>query len=103
VRLLDPARVRRAVGRRVAELRVETGLTQEQLAEKLDVSLKYIQRIERGDENLTIDSLVKLGNQMKASPGAFFLAPAATGPRQSGTRPAPVPAPPKRRSNRSAG
>jgi transcriptional regulator with XRE-family HTH domain len=38
----------------VAERRRAYGLTQEQLAEKLDVSLKYLQRVEAGEENLTL-------------------------------------------------
>jgi transcriptional regulator with XRE-family HTH domain len=48
------------VGRRVAELRAKAGLTQEQQAERLGFTLKYLQRIEGGGENLTVRSLVKI-------------------------------------------
>jgi len=48
------------VGRRVAELREEAGLTQAQLAERFGFELKYLQRIEGGGENLTIRSLAKI-------------------------------------------
>ena len=50
------------VGRRVAELRVKSGLTQDQQAERLGFTLKYLQRIEGGGENLTVRSLVKIAD-----------------------------------------
>lgn len=50
------------VGRRVAELRVRAGLTQDQQAERLGFAIKYLQRIEGGGENLTIRSLVKIAS-----------------------------------------
>ena len=50
------------VGRRVAELRGKAGLTQEQQAERLGFTLKYLQRIEGGGENLTVRSLVKIAS-----------------------------------------
>jgi transcriptional regulator with XRE-family HTH domain len=60
MRLANPERVRRDIGRRVAELRVARELTQERLAEKAAVSVKYLQRVEAGRENLTIESMVRL-------------------------------------------
>ena len=51
----------RNVGRRVAELRAKARLTQEEQAERLGFTLKYLQRIEGGGENLTVRSLVKIG------------------------------------------
>jgi transcriptional regulator with XRE-family HTH domain len=39
-------------------------MTQEALAERLDVSVKYLQRIEAGKENLTIQSVVGLANAL---------------------------------------
>ena len=52
------------VGRRVAELRAKAGLTQDQQAERLGFTLKYLQRIEGGGENLTVRSLVKIANAL---------------------------------------
>ena len=60
MRPTDPERVIANVGRRIAEQRRERGWTQETLAERLDVSLKYVQRIEAGRENLTLRSLIQL-------------------------------------------
>lgn len=71
----DPDQVVHSVGRRVAELRVALGMTQEQLAEAAGVSIKYLQRIEAGRQNLTIRSLVGLANLLEAMPVDFFGAP----------------------------
>jgi transcriptional regulator with XRE-family HTH domain len=62
MRLADPDRVVRDVGRRIGELRAERGMTQEQISAQAEVSLKYLQRIESGSENLTLRSLVKFAN-----------------------------------------
>ncbi|MSP60274.1 MAG: XRE family transcriptional regulator [Myxococcales bacterium] len=74
----DPERVVGRVGRRVAELRVARDLTQEQLAEKLGVSLKYLQRIEAGRENLTIESMVRLANVLSRRVIDLFRPPRRT-------------------------
>ena len=50
------------VGRRIAELRSQRDLTQEQLAARADIGWKYLQQIELGYENLTLQSLVKFAN-----------------------------------------
>jgi transcriptional regulator with XRE-family HTH domain len=55
------------VGRRIAELRVAADLTQEQLATKAEISWKYLQQVEAGGENLTIQSLVKFANILGAT------------------------------------
>ena len=68
--------VAKDVGRRVAEIRAERGLTQERLAEALNVSPKYVQRIEAGRENLTIESLVRIANHLRVKVGALFERPA---------------------------
>jgi transcriptional regulator with XRE-family HTH domain len=69
------------VGRRVAELRVERGLTQEQLAAQAEVAARYIQSIEAGSENLTLETLAKLANLFKVAVVTFFEPPATTKPR----------------------
>jgi transcriptional regulator with XRE-family HTH domain len=56
-----------AIGSKVAALRKRRGLTQEQLAEHLDVSPGYLRRIERGSENLTLRSLGKLAASLDLS------------------------------------
>lgn len=74
----DPRRVLGDVGRRVAELRVARGMTQEELAERvLECSTKYLQRLEAGRENLTIESLVALANRLRVKVQALFDPPAS--------------------------
>ncbi|HEY4059689.1 MAG TPA: helix-turn-helix transcriptional regulator [Kofleriaceae bacterium] len=85
MRPLDPYRVVRWVGGRVAERRRTLGWTQEELAERLDVSIKYLQRLEAGQENLTIRSVVGLANALELPPGELMRSPAAPpAPRKPG-------------------
>ena len=74
-RILDAEDVIADVGRRVAELRAQKGLTQQTLAEELDLSWKYLQQVELGLENLTLKSLVRLSNALGATPVDLLSAP----------------------------
>lgn len=49
--------IARGVGRRIAELRRAHGWTQERLAEAADISLRHVQSVEGGTQNMTILSL----------------------------------------------
>jgi transcriptional regulator with XRE-family HTH domain len=51
---------RKLLGRRIKHLRQLRGLTQEQLAERMDINAKYLSSIERGRENPTLDLFVRL-------------------------------------------
>lgn len=76
VRRQDPERVLRDIGRRVAEIRRRHEMTQERFAEEiLTVSLKYLQAIEAGRENLTVASLVKLANLVRVPIAELFAPP----------------------------
>ena len=70
---LDPEDVVRSVGRRVAVARRAGGWTQEQVAERAGFSIKYLQRIEGGRENLTIKSLVDLAAVLEIDVAEFFM------------------------------
>ena len=48
------------VGTRIKDLRVARGMTQERLAEVMDINAKYLSNIERGKKNPTFDMLIKL-------------------------------------------
>jgi transcriptional regulator with XRE-family HTH domain len=65
---VEPRKVIKNIGRRVAEERKRLGLTQASLAERAGVSLKYWQRVEAGRENLTIASLVRFANLLRVAP-----------------------------------
>ena len=69
--------VLRGVGRRAAELRRAKALTQEQLAEKLRLTVQYLQRVEAGKENLTVRSLVRLAKLLGVHVRELFAPPSS--------------------------
>jgi transcriptional regulator with XRE-family HTH domain len=85
VRPTDPERALALIGRRVAELRAVHDLTQEQLAERAEVSARYVQRVEAGTENLTVRTLIKLSNALRVSLAKLLVTPLA--PRARPGRP----------------
>ncbi|MEF2966618.1 helix-turn-helix transcriptional regulator [Paenibacillus sp. M1] len=48
------------IGERIKQLRKEQGLTQEELAEKAGVNASYIGTVERGERNISIETLEKI-------------------------------------------
>jgi transcriptional regulator with XRE-family HTH domain len=56
-----------AVGRNINRLRNAAKLTQEQLAEKVDIDRRSLQRIEAGQWNMTVDYLDRLRRCLKSS------------------------------------
>jgi transcriptional regulator with XRE-family HTH domain len=46
----------------IRENRIKNGLTQEELAEKLDISWRHMQRLEYNEENTTVKTLKKVIN-----------------------------------------
>src|ERR1019366_7293546 len=76
VRRYDPDRLVLDVGRRVAEIRREKGLTQQALATKLKATMQWVQQIEYG-ANLTLFSLARLANALDVPLDEFLLPPRA--------------------------
>lgn len=56
------------LGRRIQKSREEAGLTQEALAEKVDLSSSYLSAIERGVKTPTLDTFAKILNAIGAEP-----------------------------------
>lgn len=52
------------LGMRIRQERLRLSLTQAQLAEAVDISDTYMGAIERGERNLTLDTLVRLVNRL---------------------------------------
>ena len=50
----------KALGAKLRQKRLSLGLTQEKVAEKLDLSESFYSRIERGDRVLSVETLVKV-------------------------------------------
>lgn len=82
----SPQQVTENVGRRLAELRHKRGETQAQLAENLEISIKYLQRLERG-VNLTIHSLVEIANFLNVPLRDLFKVPQERPARRGPGRP----------------
>lgn len=59
-RIYEERRPRRELGRIVLERRLELGLSQRELAERVSTSQNRIYLIENGDANLTLDTLQRL-------------------------------------------
>lgn len=77
----DPDAVARNVGRRIAELRRDRGLTQEELAAVLDVSVRWVARVELSAVNLTLHTLTKVANGLRV-PTRALLDPPGPGARE---------------------
>lgn len=58
--------IRLKLGRRIKELRIKCGFTQEKLAEEASIDYKYIQRIEgKNPPALKIDTIERLSKALK--------------------------------------
>ena len=68
----------RLFGLRVAELRRERALTQEQLAERAGLSYRWMQRIEAGDANISLAKVAELAHALGHELGELFTPPRAT-------------------------
>lgn len=63
---------KRVLGRRLKALRKRAALTQEDLAERAGLNPKDISGIERGRENPTLDTLLRLAKELGAQPVELF-------------------------------
>ena len=52
------------LGRRIREERLQLHLTQEKLAEEINISTAYLGQIERGERSVTLDKLIPLANRL---------------------------------------
>ncbi|TKH45109.1 helix-turn-helix transcriptional regulator [Paenibacillus sp. FSL R10-2782] len=52
------------IGIVVRELRKGQGLTQQELADEIGTSFSYIGRVERGESNVTIETITKITNAL---------------------------------------
>ena len=55
----------RKIGQNIKRIRWERGYTQEQLAERLDVSSRYMSIVERGLAGMRLESLLKICNELE--------------------------------------
>lgn len=55
------------IGERIRNRRKQLNLTQEQLAEKMDVSIQMVSNLERGNKAIKIENLLKLSEILNIS------------------------------------
>lgn len=60
------------IGELVREYRLSKKLTQQELAEKSDLSLPFVNLIENNKRNLSVDTLLKILTAMDIEPSDFF-------------------------------
>jgi len=58
---------RKQLGERIRKLRDQKGWSQEEFAARCEVNRSYMGRIERGELNLTLESLEKVGKGLNTS------------------------------------
>ena len=76
----------RQIGRRIQAIRRQRGLTQEQLAEQLDISTTHMSAIERGVSGVTVEKLVQIINCLDCTADDLFCDVIHTGYRNKSSR-----------------
>lgn len=66
------AAIQTRLGKNVARLRRERGLSQEAFADHAQIHRTYISDIERGARNPTIEVVAKIANALGVKPGALL-------------------------------
>lgn len=57
----------KAIGKRISNRRKNLNYTQEQIAEKMDVSIQMVSNLERGNKAIKIDNLIKISEILNVS------------------------------------
>ena len=61
------------IGQRIARRRIQMGLKQIELADRLDISNNYLSSIERGKENPSLEVIVGLCNELRVTPDYLLM------------------------------
>lgn len=64
--------IQQKVGQRIKELRVQLGISQEELAARANLDRTYITSVERGKRNISIATLEKIVLQLNCTLHEFF-------------------------------
>lgn len=80
----DPLDENIAMGKRIAQLREDKGMTQKQLADRAGISSTFLSEVENGKRNISMGKLVSIAEELETT--TDYLARGA----HSGSRPRPV-------------
>ena len=73
IRKRKPAlRRRKLIGAAIRHYRLQAQLTQERLAEMVNLNPKYIGEVERGEKIISIEALLRVSTAVRVRIGAFF-------------------------------
>jgi transcriptional regulator with XRE-family HTH domain len=101
----EPEEFVERVARRIADARQAAGLTQEELAEKLRVSARYVQTVE-GGQNVSVHWLARIAGALGIDPSELTIAypagEAARPLRRVGRPPSAEDSPPAKRTRKTA-
>jgi len=61
-----------AVGMRVRQLRNDAGLTLEQASAQMDIDLKHLQKVEAGQLNVTLVTILRIADGLGVAPSVLF-------------------------------
>ncbi len=75
--------IKQLIGARLKAIRTSKDMTQEELAEKVDINPKYLSSIERGKENPTLNTFIRLSNELSVDLGTIFYLLEAEDPNKS--------------------
>ena len=78
----EPNEIDRLVGSRVRQRRMQLGMSQEQLAEHLGLTVPQVQKYEKGVNRIGASRLHKIAGLLGVPIGAFFEAHAGAQPRE---------------------
>ena len=63
---------RKTIGAAIRRYRKEAGLSQEGLAERVNLNPKYIGEVERGEKIISIEALLRIAGAVKVPMANFF-------------------------------
>ena len=64
--------IKQKMGMRIKELRVKAGISQERLAFKADLDRTYINSVENGKRNISINNIQKIAQALSINLSDFF-------------------------------
>ena len=86
MRAINPERAVEDFGRRVAEERTKHKWTQAEFAVLVGVSLRYVQHIEAGYQNVSITTAVRFANALDVPLASLFKPPRTRRPKRGRPR-----------------